>query len=132
MIPVDIRALSAAQQRERRSAMSEGELRKELIVARGMLARLRLRQDLGELHDLSRRIAHTARTGARASALTWAFTAAASAWRQGGRGDAPRSIRWIHALGIAGGLLWRLFGLTTSPMPSPPVAPLQTPIERGG
>lgn len=129
MIPVDIRARSAGQQSQRYVAMSEGELRKALVVARGTLARLRLHQDLVDLRDVSTRIAHTARTGARAGALAWAIAAAASAWRRGGRDNAPRSIRWIHALGIVGGLLWRLFGLTPPPLPTPLTSPLTSSLQ---
>ncbi|MDX2220943.1 MAG: hypothetical protein SF172_18145 [Burkholderiales bacterium] len=108
MIPVDLRARSASQQLARHQAMSESELRKALLVARGTLARLKLRQDLADLRSTSARAIRIAQTGARASALAWAIAAAAVAWRRVGRGPGSRPSRWLDVLGIAAPFLLRL------------------------
>lgn len=117
MIPVDPRLHAAALQRERRMAMSEDELRKALVVARGTLARLRLRQDVAELRSTSTLVMQTARTGARAGALIWAVVTAAGVWRRIGRGHGSPWSRVLRALGIAWGFPWRLAGPAARPSP---------------
>ena len=85
-----------------RSTASTLALRKELAIARGNLARLKIRREVDQIRHLT----NTAGSVAQAAAVALALSGGIQAWRHRHRAVAAPSSGWAEALKLLGALVW--------------------------
>ncbi len=99
-------SVSAIALRQNDPTLSMLALRKELAIARGNLARLKIRGDVERMQTWSAKAGSVAQATAQAAAMALAISGGVQAWRQGRRPDAARSPNWTEALKLLGALVW--------------------------